>query len=167
MVSVAALLESAAFMAWWTWIVLGQKHVADATAARRSVDYRATEAALVANASVCHRASVPAPRDLGNYTPSVGVQGSTQGKLEIGNLISLVSAVAIGQQATFEIYVQPFGKSSTSATVGEVVAPALLGGGSETFQARRRTACIEPTRDQPKTSVADYRKSVFSLIQGY
>lgn len=167
MMSVAALLESAAFMAWWTWILLGQKHVADATAARRSVDYGATDAALVGNASACNQASAPEPRALAHYTPDVGVQGFTQGKLEIGSLISLVSAVAIGKQPSFEIFLQPFGKTTTSATVGEVEAPALLGGGSETFAARRRTACIEPTRDQPQTSVADYRKSVFSLIQGY
>lgn len=166
-VNVSALLEAAAFMAWWTWIIVGQKHVADATAARRSVDYGATDQALVANASRCGESRELAPAQLSGYQPEVGVQTFSEGKLSIGNLISLLSAVAIGREPTFEIFLKPFSNTSTWARVGHVAAPPLLGGGGEDFQAHRRIACVEMTRDRAETSITDYRKSVFSLIQGY
>jgi|GEM_PF-1445245 len=167
MVSLSVLLEAGAFMAWWTWIVAGQKHVADASAARRSVDYGATDAALIANASACGQAVAPRQPALANYTSQVDIQKIIAGKLEIGSLISLVSAVAIGKQPSFEIFLKPFTNVNTGATTGEVEAPPLLGGGNQSFTAKRRTACLEPSKDSPKTSVADYRKSVFSLIEGY
>jgi len=167
MVSMSALCESAAFLAWWTWILVGQKHVADASAARRSVDYGASDAALVANASPCRQATVPRQRELARFTPSVTLRSFTEGTLEIGNLVSLVSAVAIGRQATFEVFSAPFANSVISAAIDQVDAPPLLGGETRSFGARRRVACIEPTKDRPETSIADYRKSVFSMIQGY
>jgi hypothetical protein len=166
-VSIGALLEAAALLAWWTWVIVGEKHVADAVAARRSVDYASTDAALIANASRCGQARVPQPDTLAQYRASVSIDSLTRGKLEIGNLISLLAGVAIGGERTFEIYTRPFTNSQISAHGAAVVAPRLLGGDTVELSASRLTACVEATRDVPQGSMADYRKSVFSLIEGY
>lgn len=164
---VSTTLEAAAVLGWLVVLVLGEKLINDAVTARRAVEDTAEQSSVAAAAAYCET-----NRTVGSTIPGTAAGGMTfavtDGRLDIQNLLSLLTGLGIGAQRTMPLYTLPLRSSTSRAAQGEVHADPLVGGGTYAFQGERSLACQERAVDVPQNSIADYRKSIFDTnIAGF
>ena len=160
-------METAAVLSWFVVMILGEKLVGDATAARRSVTNATQQSARVNSASYCQGGS-NASASSGGFTATPNMSMGSNGTPDIGSFMSIIASMGFGGQQTMQLFSMPFQQTTATANVDNVKAATLLGGNSFSFSSTASGACREKPLDKPGTSITDYRNSVFlTNIQGW
>lgn len=151
---VSTVLEASAVMGWFVVLILGERAVSNAAAARRAAEQASQTSAATASASYC-----AAPGGEASPETAVRVTLAPGGKLDIAGGLGALSGLGLGAQRTFAYYERPLANVQTSASS---IA------GDRTFTAERALGCLERPLDAPRGSLALYRAPIWTTnLMGY
>jgi hypothetical protein len=161
---VANILESAMVMGWFVALIVGEKGMSQAAAARRSVEDGADESASRTSASDCQ------PQTPSTTQAAINPSTFTTPKPNAEAAISAIAGLGLGGERTYPYYLLPMQNVRATGQQEESIRidPRKKVDEAHTFSAGRSMGCVEKPLDTPMGTLDSYRMKIWlTHFMGY